>query len=304
MKKVFVIMLALMMVVLASCTPQLQDGYKTITPSSVKKLLDDGTAVTLVDARNADEYQQGHIPSAILVPNESIGETKPTQLPDLNATIIVYCQSGNRSKTASEKLLQLGYTNVQDMGGINSWPYATVTGSEPGVWTVEPGEEDPKDDNSPALSEGILGEFVATTIYGDEVNHTIVADYQLTMVNVWATFCGPCINEMPALGELAEFYKDKGVQIVGVVADVFNADGTLDQSQIELAKDIVDKTGAKYTHLVPSDDIKALLSLSEYVPTTIFVDKDGNQVGEIYIGAKSKNQWNIIIKQLLEEVSQ
>ena len=80
---------------------------------------DDGHVI--VDVRREDEFASGHIPGAILIPNESIGTEKPAELPDLDQIILVYCRSGNRSAQASQKLADIGYTNVFDFGGIMTW---------------------------------------------------------------------------------------------------------------------------------------------------------------------------------------
>ena len=87
---------------------------------------DDGHVI--VDVRRQDEYDAGHIPGAILIPNESIGAARPEALPDPNQVILVYCRSGNRSKQASEKLAALGYANVYEFGGINTWTGEITTG--------------------------------------------------------------------------------------------------------------------------------------------------------------------------------
>ena len=81
----------------------------------------------ILDVRTEPEYQAGHIPGAILLPNESIGAGEPPQLPDRDQLILVYCRSGNRSKQASDKLAKLGYTNIVEFGGINSWPGEVVS---------------------------------------------------------------------------------------------------------------------------------------------------------------------------------
>ena len=81
--------------------------------------------VVVVDVRTREEYDGGHIENAVLVPNESIGSEMPEALPDKEATLLVYCRSGNRSKTASSTLADLGYTNIYEFGGINTWPYET-----------------------------------------------------------------------------------------------------------------------------------------------------------------------------------
>ena len=82
-----------------------------------------GDDIIILDVRTQDEYEESHIPGAILIPNETIGTEMPEQLPDADQEILVYCRSGNRSKQASQALVDLGYTNVVEFGGINSWPY-------------------------------------------------------------------------------------------------------------------------------------------------------------------------------------
>ena len=84
----------------------------------------------LLDVRTPEEYRSGHIPGAIVIPNETIGTEEIPQLPDKDQLIMVYCRSGNRSKQASDKLVKLGYTNIVEFGGINSWPGETVSGME------------------------------------------------------------------------------------------------------------------------------------------------------------------------------
>lgn len=94
--------------------------------------------------------------------------------------------------------------------------------------------------------QGLMSSFAATDLDGQSVDQGIFSGYALTMVNVWATFCGPCIQEMPDLGELAAEYQDKGVRIVGLVSDVLDADGNLSKEQVETAREIVESTGANY----------------------------------------------------------
>lgn len=101
--------------------------YRKISPQLAKEMMDSGDPVTIVDVRTDAEYRQGHIDGALLLPNESISTSeRPSSLPDLSATILVYCRSGNRSAQAARKLASLGYVNVYDFGGIIDWPYETV----------------------------------------------------------------------------------------------------------------------------------------------------------------------------------
>lgn len=178
-----------------------------------------------------------------------------------------------------------------------------------GQSTADGGQLEPSTDQAQTsgtqdstAQSGVLSSFSATDLDGNTVDQSMLADYQLTMVNVWATFCGPCINEMPDLGELAQEYKDKGVQIVGLVSDVLDADGTRNEEQVQTARDIVAETGAAYTHLLPSDDLLGVLSQIQYVPTTFFVDSTGAQVGSAVISAQSKDQWVETIDAMLAEV--
>lgn len=100
--------------------------YRKITPQEAKARIDSGDEVIIVDVRTEDEFKSGYIPNAILIPNESIGKTRPVLLPDLDAEILIYCRSGNRSAQAANKLIAMGYTKVYDFGGINDWPYNIV----------------------------------------------------------------------------------------------------------------------------------------------------------------------------------
>ncbi len=154
------------------------------------------------------------------------------------------------------------------------------------------------ENNAPSFAN-----FTTLDIDGKEATHEVLAKADLTMVNIWATFCGPCISEMPELGEISHAYKDKGLQIIGIVADVQNRDGSIADKQIDIAKEIIGKTGADYLHLLPSYDLyRAKLSAVLSVPETVFLDKDGKQVGKSYLGARSKEEWTAIIDQLLQEV--
>ena len=97
--------------------------YIAISPAKAKERIDSGDEVIILDVRTKAEYDAGHIPGAILIPNETIGSARPDLLPDLDAEILIYCRSGNRSRQAALKLIDLGYTKVYDFGGIIDWQY-------------------------------------------------------------------------------------------------------------------------------------------------------------------------------------
>ena len=101
---------------------------KNLTAQEAKELIDRGEAV-VVDVRTEEEYAQSHIPGALLLPNETIdAQTARELLPDRDALILVYCRSGRRSAQAARKLVELGYEDVSDFGGIIDWPYDTQAG--------------------------------------------------------------------------------------------------------------------------------------------------------------------------------
>lgn len=100
--------------------------YKQISQEEANEMMNREDGHIIVDVRRRDEYDEGHLPDAILIPNESIDKSRPKELPDLDQIILVYCRSGRRSKEASEKLAAMGYKNVYEFGGIITWTGETV----------------------------------------------------------------------------------------------------------------------------------------------------------------------------------
>lgn len=126
--------LLLILFILTGCAQKLDgDGmigkttYTQIDQEKAKEMMAVNDGHVIVDVRRADEYAAGHILGAILIPNESIGTEKPEQLPDKDQIILIYCRSGNRSKQAAQKLADMGYTNIYEFGGINTWTGEVVT---------------------------------------------------------------------------------------------------------------------------------------------------------------------------------
>lgn len=150
-----------------------------------------------------------------------------------------------------------------------------------------------------------IGDFQATDLDGNPVTSDILADYDLTVINVWTTWCSPCIEELPYLAELAEEMKDQGVQIIGIVADVVDpATGEANQETLEFAKAIRDKTGVQYPVLLPDEVLSSgILAGIPGFPKTFFVDKDGDLVKDT-LGSRSKDQWAQLITETLEQVKE
>lgn len=124
MKRIIPFLLAFFL--LAGCSGNAADSsYQQITQEEAKEMMDT-QEVIILDVREQDEYDGGHIPGALLLPVGTIDETTAAEvIPEKDSTVLVYCRSGNRSKTASSTLAELGYTNIYEFGGINTWPYET-----------------------------------------------------------------------------------------------------------------------------------------------------------------------------------
>lgn len=152
-----------------------------------------------------------------------------------------------------------------------------------------------EDSSSEEEADPIYITFEGTDLEGNAVSQDVFSQSRLTMVNVWATYCNPCLNEMPGLGELAAEYDGAEFQLIGIVSDVREGD---DQALVE---SLVQETGANYTHLLANDSIdQALLSSVSTVPTTFFFDQEGAYLGGV-VGSAEKSDWEELIHELLEE---
>ena len=150
--------------------------------------------------------------------------------------------------------------------------------------------------SSEEAADSPFGTFKSQTLDGEDIDQEVFTRADVTMVNIWGTFCGPCVKEMPGLGQISRDYQDQGVQLVGIIADV-------DQAGDAAAKEIRDETKADYTHIVMSTDLTAKVrELGQFLPTTVFLDKNGRQIGESYQGARSDDEWIGILDKVLEEV--
>ena len=125
MKKLFFLLLAVMM--LAACGQNRENDqgavYVNITAEEAKQIMDNEECYTILDVRTQEEYDEGHVPRAILIPDTEIKAKAEEVLTDKDQLILVYCRSGRRSKIAAEALVELGYTNIKEFGGIIDWPY-------------------------------------------------------------------------------------------------------------------------------------------------------------------------------------
>ena len=123
MKRILALILAMLLVLTGCGGTTVENAYHQITQKAAKDMMDTQEVIVL-DVREQDEFDAGHIPGAVLLPVGTITkDTAAAVIPELDSVVLVYCRSGNRSKTASRALADLGYSNVYEFGGINTWPY-------------------------------------------------------------------------------------------------------------------------------------------------------------------------------------
>lgn len=162
----------------------------------------------------------------------------------------------------------------------------------------------PEETPAETASESDFGAFTAKTLAGDEVTQEIFANKKVTLVNVWATWCGPCIMELPELQTLSEKLDGTDAQVIGIVHDTYSKDGENPEA-VEMAEYIRDELGLTYTNIIPD---KALMdgvgSTIASFPTTWFVDADGNIIGDPVVGRRDEAAFAELLNEKLAEVSE
>lgn len=186
--------------------------------------------------------------------------------------------------------------------------FATLADLEKGISVYEP---KPVDEYyfgivTPEVKEiSEVGAFNAQTLDGTPIDQSLFADKKLTMINVWTTWCGACIDEMPDLEELSHELTDTDAQLISIVCDTSDSRGEVDEELLELAQQIVKRTGVTFPTLIPDKALHdGLLKGMLGYPTTFFVDEQGNLVGEPVLGSNSKDGWMKLIQERLAEVNE
>ena len=158
------------------------------------------------------------------------------------------------------------------------------------------------DQNSVQESEAVeeekenIGTFTTQDIYGNEVTEAIFSEYDLTLVNMFATWCGPCVNEMPDLAQLQKDMGDKKVNIIAVVLDA-GAGDQIDENVVATAQELAEIANAEMTFMIPDAGfMNGRMENVSAVPESFFVDSQGNIVSEPYVGARNYDKWAKIIE--------
>lgn len=161
--------------------------------------------------------------------------------------------------------------------------------------SVEPIEEGEIPELMPPYT---LSNFVSLDLDGNVVTHDIFSESKLTMVYVWAVNSGPCIDDMPTILEVAEDNAQKGVQTIGIIADLS------DRKTVSATSKAIQQAGIDFLQLLPTEELcEAKLYEIKRVPVTFFVDSEGNQVGEDHMGKASRSSWGKIVDSYLKAVN-
>lgn len=165
---------------------------------------------------------------------------------------------------------------------------------------IEETKADGKDNPDQSTGKDNLGQFTTQDIQGETYTEEMFQDYDLTLVNIFTTWCTPCINEIPDLQKLKDEMSDRRVNVVGIVLDAIDESGNTDQEAVEKAKLLAEKTGVSYTFLLPDEtNLNGRLDYIYSVPETFFADKDGNIIGEAYVGSRSLEEWEDVVETQL-----
>lgn len=156
---------------------------------------------------------------------------------------------------------------------------------------------EPKETPAPTAASDAgssFSDFSLTTLTGDTLDQTVFSDNKLIMVNYWATWCGPCVSEIPDLVKISKDYADKGFVIIGVLTGDDDIDG---------AKQFIADQKMAYPVVLPDGPFAAYSDSIYAIPTTLFFDSTGKQIGDAVVGAKSHDDWTGLIDLLLKQVS-
>ena len=282
MKKALIALLAL--IVCIANTAYAENGSeKVISAAVLQERMDANPYINLFDLRDENAYAAGHIPYAASMPLEALEDRMQEALDAgfsyMHVEIIVYGDTEEEEAQAAGILNEMGFTNVYQLESLEKWTGKMVSMEE---------------------ETRLLGGLDTVDIYGNAIDGSLFTGHILTMVNVWATYCTPCINEMSDLGRLAADMKDSGVQIIGLLSDTMDASFCPVEEKVSLARQIVRRTHADYPHLLPSADLYwKVIGQINAVPTTFFVDETGKLVGNVYVGARNYDAWKAIVNNML-----
>jgi len=188
-----------------------------------------------------------------------------------------------------------------------------LSGCSKGEWTTDdPADNDSNSYDASWVDDSIvpqetgnakgLENFNTLDLYGNPVDQSIFADYEITVVDVWGTYCNPCINAMPTLAKIYGEYETQGVNVIGLIIDVQNTDFVPKKDFIIKAMEITDMTGADFNHILLSKNlVYSVVKDISAIPASFIVDSEGNLVSEITYGGHSEDQWRELLDDYLKK---
>jgi thiol-disulfide isomerase/thioredoxin len=142
-----------------------------------------------------------------------------------------------------------------------------------------------------------------TDLYGEEITSKDLSQNKLVVLNIWATWCPPCIQELPELQKISDAFAEQGVQVVGVLQDAVTELGVPNEKTIQNALDLLENANASYTVIIPDETLTTkFINTMQYFPTTFFIDETGNVI-HIVVGANDFEDWSKEIDEALEQLS-
>lgn len=246
-----------------------QYGYRLYIDSSWEKLALNGSVIPVIDNTS---YERGSVLFTYMSGEKDNSKIELFRVDSRGVDSAPPEQAPAYSKQNDTWIIEL-YVLAQMSGGEYDAVLASLVNFDEIIELIDP---------------SAYWNFTCVDVDGGEHTGDELHASKITMVNIWATYCQPCIVEMPHLGELARKYAPNGFTIVGIITDVYSPDGA------QKAKTIIEDTQADYLHVIANEQMALLLSEVEYVPTTYFVDENGVILGT-YIGSMSKDEWENII---------
>lgn len=259
----------------------------TLPFEDVLAILDAGGEFDFIDTRSTEAFDNAHIPFAHHITTLEEATVFPSLNADLNASIFIYGDNADLNQSMQNQFLQMGYQNTFLIGSLDDWRDITYST-----------EEEQK-------RLRIMGIFETSDLDGNPITESVFEGYPVNMINIWATYCNPCLDEMPDLAKLDSDLKEKGFRVIGLVTDITDNSLSPLADQVTFAKQIISHTEANYLHLFPSLDMYySFLSQVTAVPCTFFVDEKGELISSVYYGSRDYTGWLEIITPLLEAKGQ
>lgn len=256
-------------------TQQTAASWQSISPEEAYDRLKNEEGIFLLDVRTAEEWKEGHIPGSFNIPVDNVADGIAAQPVNHDDTIFIYCRSGNRSKTAANALIAAGYTNVYDLGGIGDWPYEVVVGEETdySVFPLQHTFWQNRFHEGEAASEGeqrqLIPDFTLPSNTGSDIS---LSDYNgsIVVLNFWASWCPPCVAEMPEFVALENEFESRGdVKLLTI-----NLTDGMRETRDD-ADGFIDKNGYDFTVLYDEQgEVSGMFGISS-IPTTVVIDKEG-----------------------------